>query len=413
MEERVKEYEKGRLKRLVDQVKKERQGRLFTYGEINDEVVSKRYFPLGRHLWGIYRELGYEHFIKEFLPEVSDEAIYDVFRIRLDEAIQAARDVISGKNPYPEKSVGWSIFPPVAPLRGDLAQGTMKLMYGESLDVSFIVILDTTNQIFFILNGHCEDGIPVDWWLVGPEDELLDRRHLKYGVKIRDLPKKAKDNTKLGHLCTDVLKDIRNERSPQWASSPYNAAIVYMSSILSFIIEPSSWEVGGMLWDGINSKRVYGMPDYWFTYVPWPTFISMLMYLERSIFMHRIVGLGTQKLVVNVFEEKIQEYIKSMEPELYEDYFVGTYKEGVFWPTQSLGCKPPAFKKKKTFEDEEALVNWAYPPGERIKPEDLGMTVPEFTKGILFDIDHETEPWSVDPKEKIVATGWGTRMKFT
>lgn len=156
MEERVKEYETGRLKRLIDQVKKERQGRLFKYGEISDDVVSKRYFPLGRHLWHIYRELGYEHFIKEFLPEVSDEAIYDVFKIRLDEAIQAARDVISGKNPYPEKSVGWSIFPPVAPLRGDLAQGTMKLMYGESLDVSFIVILDTTNQIFFILNGHCE-----------------------------------------------------------------------------------------------------------------------------------------------------------------------------------------------------------------------------------------------------------------
>jgi len=409
VEKAVKEYDKGHIKRIVDEIRRERENRPFTWSEIDDSVVTKRYFPLGRHLWRIYRELGYEHFLNEFLPMVSDEVIYDVFKIRLDEAIQAAQKVMNGENPHPEKTISWSIFPPVVPLRGDLAQGTMKIMYGSDIDISFIVILDTSNEIFFILNGHMSDGIPVDWWLVGPEDELLERRHQKLGVKIRDLPKKIKDNTKMGYRCIEVLKDVRNERTPQWATTPYNVAIVYMSAIMSFLIEPSVWETGGMLWDGINSKRVYGMPDNWFSYVPWPTFISMLMYLARPIFMHRIVGLGTQQLVVQVFEDRIQDFIRDLEPEIYDEFFVETYKQGVYWPVQSLGCKPPNLKKKKTYQDEEALATWNYPPGDRITPECLDMDVPEFTKGILFDINHETEPWSVDPKKKILATGWGTK----
>ena len=138
----------------------------------------------------------------------------------------------------------------------------------------------------------------------------------------------------------------------------------------------------------------------------------MLMFLSRSDFMHRIVGLGTQKLVVQVFEEEIQDYLRELEPELYNEFFVGNYRDGVYWPQQSLGLKQPNFKSKKTFLDEEALINWQYPPGDRITPEYLGIDVPEFTKGILFDIDHETKPWSVDPKEKIISQGWGTKMNF-
>ena len=69
-------------------------------------------------------------------------------------------------------------------------------------------------------------------------------------------------------------------------------------------------------------------------------------------------------------------------------------------------------KSKKTYESEELLAKWEYPPGDRITPESLGMTIEEFTKGVLFDIDVNTEPGSVDPKEKIISTGWGTQMKY-
>ena len=413
MEERLKNYDKGKIKRLVDQVRAERGGAPFTYGEIDDKVVTKRYFPMGKHLWSVYRDLGYEHFIDSLMGEISDSVIYDVFKIRLDDALIAAREVINGKNKNPEKSISWSIFPPVVPLRGDLAQGTMKLMYGDSIDISFIAILDTSNEIFFILNGHLEDGIPVDWWLVGPEDDLLNRRHQKLGVKFRDLPKNVKNNTVLGERCTEILKDIRNERTPQWQGSTYNVAVVYMSAITSFLIEPSTWEVGGMLWDGMNSKRVYGMPDYYFCYSPWPSFFMMLMNLERSNFTSKLVGLATQhKLVIQSFEDKIQNYLGTLEPEIFNEYFKKTYQDGAYWPVQSLGCKPPNLKNKKTYESEEALTKWEYPPGDRITPESLNMSIEEYTKGVFLDISHENEPWSVDPKDKIISKGWGTNLKF-
>ena len=413
MEDKLKDYERGKIKRIIDQVMKERQGKLFTYGEIDDDVVTKRYFPLGKHLWATYRELGYEHFIDSLMGEISDGAIYDVFKIRLDDALKGARQVMTGENKQPERSINWAIFPPVVPLRGDLAQGTMKLMYGDTIDISFIAILDTTNEIFFILNGHLEDGIPVDWWLVGPEDEFLDRRHQKIGVKIKDLPKKVKDNTKLGQRCTEILRDVRNERTPQWQGSAYNVAVVYMSAIASFLIEPSTWEVGGMLWDGMNAKRTYGMPDYYFTYVPWPSFFMMLMNLARPNFIGKLVGLATHSnLVIQSFEEKIQNFLKDLEPEIFNEYFKRTYEDGAYWPTQTLGCKPPNLKSKKTFESEEALANWYYPEGDRITPESLGMDVDEFTKGVFLEITHETEPWSVDPKDKIISKGWGTNLEF-
>ncbi len=407
------EYDKGKIKRLVDQIRSERGGRQFTYGEIDDTVVTKRYFPLGKHLWRVYRELGYESFLEELLPDISDSLIYDVFKIRLDEAIRAAQQVINGELKHPEKAIAWSIFPPVVPLRGDLAQGTMKLMYGESIDISFIVNLDTRNEIFFILNGHLEDGIPVDWWLVGPSDELLDRRHQKLGVKLRDLPKKITYNNNLGFRCIELLKDVRNERTPQWADSPYNVALVYMSSVMGFLIEPSVYEVGAMLWDGINSRRIYGMPDYWFTYYPIPSFISMLMYMSRGDFTKRLVGLGTHhKLVIQTFEEEIQSYMKDLEPELYDEFFIGAYREGAYWPSQSIECKPPKLNNKKTYNSEDELCNWQYPEGERITPETFNMTIEEFTKGIFLDISHETVPWSVDPKDKMISKGWGTKVEI-
>ncbi|MHA1757342.1 MAG: hypothetical protein ACTSVV_11270, partial [Promethearchaeota archaeon] len=38
----------------------------------------------------------------------------------------------------------------------DLNQGTMKLLFGESTDVTFIVINDYSREIFFLLNCHQE-----------------------------------------------------------------------------------------------------------------------------------------------------------------------------------------------------------------------------------------------------------------
>ncbi|MHA1252688.1 MAG: hypothetical protein ACTSRP_22060, partial [Candidatus Helarchaeota archaeon] len=276
----------------------------YTYGDIPDTIRTKEYFPLSKHLWYAYKKLGID-LLDRFLPQISTDVLEKVFKVRLGETIMCCKDVISGRIPNADKRVVWSIYPPVMAIRTDLSQGTMKLLYGESSDITFFVINDLNLDLFFLLNGHLEDGIPVDWWLVGPDDELLNRRHIRLGFKLIDIPKKAKNLTQAGQFAIDILKDIRNERTPQWATSTYSVSTLYLSAIPGFLNEPSVYEICGMLYDGMNAKRIYGLPDYWFCYVPWPSFFTMLFYLERDQFILRINGLSNgHKLVVQHIEDE-------------------------------------------------------------------------------------------------------------
>ncbi|MHA1315888.1 MAG: hypothetical protein ACTSRB_18450, partial [Candidatus Helarchaeota archaeon] len=127
-------------------------------------------------------------------------------------------------------------------MRSDLQQGSMKLLYGESIDVSYVAVRDDTLEIQLILNGHLEDGIPVDWFVISETEDIMQRRHLKTGIKLKDIFKKSKkkDFISCGTAIRDILLDIRNERSPQWANSAYQIGIgwgsfgAYLGTYLSF-----------------------------------------------------------------------------------------------------------------------------------------------------------------------------------
>jgi len=383
----------------------------YTYGDIPATIRTREYFPLSKQLWAAYKKLGM-YLVEDALPLISTDLIEEIMKVRLDDSIQCCKDIMDGKITNPEDIMAWSIYPPVVPLRGDLSQGTMKLLYGVSADITFFVINDLNLDLFFCLNCHMEDGIPTDWWIVGPDDELLQRKHMKLGYKLIDIPKKAKNLTQAGQYATDILKDIRNERTPQWATTPYSVAMLYLSAIPGFLNEPSVFENIAMLYDGMNAKRVYGMPDYWFCYVPWPSFFSMLFYLSRDDFTKKMCGLSTGgKLVVNHIEDENLDFLKRILPEVYEVGYVDVWKKGLPWPKQTLQSTPPELKKRrrKVYENEE--FNWTYPEGKWITPEDLEMDIDEMRLGILFDIDWETETGSVDPKSKIRSKGWGRNAK--
>ncbi|NVM30923.1 MAG: hypothetical protein HWN65_18930, partial [Candidatus Helarchaeota archaeon] len=135
------------------------------YSEIPDEFPLKRYFPLNRTLWKMFRSHGWDHIARGF--EKGNEFFgYEVFKYRLNDAIQTANEVLQGKIQNPEKIIAFTLFPPGGYIRADLQQGTMKLLYGESVDVSYVGIRDDKLETSYILNGHLEDGIPVDWWMI-------------------------------------------------------------------------------------------------------------------------------------------------------------------------------------------------------------------------------------------------------
>ncbi|MDD1777192.1 MAG: hypothetical protein LUQ65_03415, partial [Candidatus Helarchaeota archaeon] len=165
-----------------------------TFGEIADDIPTKNHLPLGANIWQLFKDNGWE-WLKYFFTQFG-KTIYDLSKIRLNESIETAREVIGGKiaPAQADKTLTFAFFPVVLAIRSDLQQGTMKLLFGESADTTFLFLHDFQDgDAQFALNLHMEDGIPVDWWLIGQDDEFFDRRHLKLGYRLRELPKRSKD----------------------------------------------------------------------------------------------------------------------------------------------------------------------------------------------------------------------------
>ncbi|MHA1405455.1 MAG: hypothetical protein ACTSSI_16950 [Candidatus Helarchaeota archaeon] len=71
--------------------------------------------------------------------------------------IKTSREIIRGKVSDAEasKMVLYTL-PHVVTLRTDLQTGLVKLLYGESVDVSAVMVDDFSRQVVTVMNGHCE-----------------------------------------------------------------------------------------------------------------------------------------------------------------------------------------------------------------------------------------------------------------
>ncbi|MHA1315536.1 MAG: hypothetical protein ACTSRB_16650, partial [Candidatus Helarchaeota archaeon] len=209
---------------------------------------------------------------------------------------------------------------------------------------------------------------------------------------------------------------IRNERSPQWANSAYQIGIgwgsfgAYLGTYLSF------YEQMGITYDLIASKRVYGLPCLGFAYVPMPPIINMIAFLERNMYLKRMVGLSTElKMAINGLSEFERDLLKDNFPEEYEMLVPGQWEKGVPYPIHTLECTMPDLKrilKKKNIDEGKLEIKYRDPPEKFIHLEDLGLTLEEAMECVFLDINHETQPGSVDLKEKIISTGIGYNTKF-
>ncbi len=383
----------------------------YHYGDVPDDIVTKPFIPLGYNVYTLFREVGHEY-LNDALSALTG-SLYDFAVVRLDEAIFTSRDLIAGKLSQPDKVLLYAFFPPVITLQVDLQQGVNKLLYGDSASTAFCVVNDITREIVFILCSHQEDGIPVDWWIAGPDDELLERRHIKLGMKLRDIPKKTKSLYKVGERLTHILQDIRNERTPQFSLSAFVVCPVYGTGACNFLVENSNWEVLSGLCDGMNSKDQYKLPDYWFCYVPWPPFVRTLAMLGRGNFAKRLAGLSTDfKLFSQPVEEEMRSLLKQKVPEVWDINFVRKWNErGLPTPRMSIECQLPDFKDGRTYIEEK--FDWVYPGDMKaITLEDLDMTIDDALHGIYLDITHETELDEVMDTSKIISTGYGRKTQI-
>ncbi|MHC1591092.1 MAG: hypothetical protein ACXQS8_03330, partial [Candidatus Helarchaeales archaeon] len=315
----------------------------------------------------------------------------------------------------PDKTMCFMLHPPIVPIRSDLLQGTMKLLFGDSLDCSFQIVDDSTRELLFIFNAHLEDGIPVDWWIIGRDDEVMDRRHMKLGVKIKQIPKKEKTFKKAGIRVIEALEDIRNERTPQWATSPYLGSISWITTAVNITFETSCWENHALFWDAVNAREKYGLKDTLATFSPWPPLLRTMFGMPRPKYCLRGAGLFSDlQLFITTLHENAREWLKNDHPELWRIGFVEQFAEGIPPPAATIECKIENLKNKKVYESEFGETwKWNYPEHRRIKLEDLGIdSVDEALNGILLDITHHDGLFPEVSPKRIVSLGIGEMTKF-
>jgi hypothetical protein len=391
------------------------------FGEISDEIPTKYHLPLGVNIWQLFKDNGWE-WLKYFFTEFG-KTIYDLGKIRLNESIFTARDVIEGKiSPWQaDKTLTFAFFPVVLAIRSDLQQGTMKLLFGESADTTFLFLHDFQDgNAQFALNLHLEDGIPVDWWLIGQDDEFFDRRHMKLGYKLKELPKRSKDLDQAAIRIIDTLKDARNERTPQWNDSSYSLVVTWCSAGLNMVLEASSFEVLGSMFDGISSKAAYGLKDHWFNWWPSPpiagTFASGGL-SGKPKFLDLMSGLFTEhRLYLHPTEKEAHPMINELVPECFSFMRDKWEQKGIPLPYQTYGRVPPDTKNKNTYrkaDTEPGLLETRYPddPVGRLKLDDLGLSFDEVLEGAYLDLTKDSRKADVSP-DKIISRKYGRYTEF-
>lgn len=380
----------------------------YSFADIPENVQTKQYLPLLHNLWKGFQLFGWGYFQKAF--KIFTEEFYTVATNRLNDSIMTSKKVIDGTISNPEKVLAYAFFPPVITIREDLQTGTAKLLYGDSVDTSFLVVDDDSRELLFILNAHIEDGIPVDWWTVGPDDEVLERRHMRLGVKLRNFPQKIKKFLDVGSKCIDILQDIRNERTPQWAQSNYMTTLVWVSAVLNQIEYQSNYSALGGLWDGIEAGK-FGLPDYLFCYYPWPPLIRTFTYTGRSPFILRLAGLSTGHLLYTQgTTSRNLEWLERHVPELVDVFLRQAWEtEGIHRPTQTITEEYPYLREKMDIPKRFSISSREQP---RIFCEDLGLSWKDASSGVYLDVSHETPEDEPIDASKIISTGIGLQTKF-
>jgi hypothetical protein len=379
---------------------------MHTLGEVPDSFL-KSFIPLGKNIWRCFQKLGWEYWIKQSDLIKNGDLVFNLLKERLNEAILTAKEVIEGKVLKPWRIISYTLFPPICPIRSDAQQGTMKLIFGESVDTTYTVIDDIAMETMYLLNCHLEDGLPVDWWLVKPTDELLDRRHLKYGFKLRDLQKHIKDLSKASFRMVDILRDVRNERAPFWSTSAYHVAAVYLSGAINAMLELSNYSTYCTLFDGISAKRVYNLPETWYDFIPNPPFLQTLLLTGRRSFSKRWASWLGNKLYLSYVEPVILEWLKSQVPELFEIGLVEQWKEGLPYPKQSL------ISSLVLLDNFKATGSYYVKNSDpKITYQDLGITLEEAFDGFYLRVDNETEPGEKVDSTAIISRGLGRKTKI-
>ncbi len=380
------------------------------YKSIPDHIYTKKYTPLVPSILWTLQFIEWDEF--EFLLRegISDES-GNLFAERMEDGLELEKALDEGKIKRKAETMVYWGFPPNLTIRADLHSSSSVMIYGPSHDISFIGINDITRELFMLFNIHMEDGFPVEWWWASGDEEIFNRRHLKLGYKLREMPKRFPDIALAAARVRDIMMDVRNERTPQWAHSSYSVSLVFMMAGAGTPF--SNWDTLGQVYDGVNAKNAYKLPHSLFMYEPWPPMLNTFFALSRKDWLVSLSRmLSGNQLYLQPINENMLEFVKKKYPEEFDRMLLlNSYqlkKIGIPTPTQTLNSIPPKFNSDT---NEWESLDFKYPPGPRVFYEDLDLSFNEALSGILFNITHKSKIEKLT-RDNIVSIGHGMKTKY-
>lgn len=378
------------------------------FGDIPDELITKKHIFLGKNTWLLYRQFGYE-FMETFLSALHDHVIVETINNRLKESIMIARDESLGKLPHPDRTLIHWLLPPIQTIVAKMQQGSLKYFFGDSVDVSFAFIDDYTQNIPLVLTCHVENGLPVDFWMITKNDAEMDMKN-KDGIPFRDLPKKIKTLGRCSVFVKELLNQLRAEKTPEWTTSAHFVFMGFNTGIYNLIAEHSNFEQQIAMWDAMNAAK-HGLPTTWFVYTPWPPMLKNLLNLDRKTSSLRALELFTKgKLHMLPLEQSVLIWLNERFPEVYRGLLAQRAVYGVPTINQTLNCTIPDYSDESTFVRKKFA--WKYPKGPRIFPKDLGLLLEETFRGVYLDVNSETPNDEKITEKHVLSIGMGRNTKF-
>jgi len=397
----------------LKEIKLRRRGDVLN--EIPEHYYMKKFLPLTENTFTLLRLVeSWKIYEKRYTEELADQ-VARAMKTRLDESFEASRSD-QGREVKLERereTVCFWGYPPILPIRMDLQKLGTKMIYGSSTDISFACLSDIDRDLVFIFNLHVEENIPQEYWflLKSEEPEIFNRRHMKLGIRLEDLGKKINNNIETARRIREILRDVRNERTPQWKDSAYYIAIFFLFGGGSISMEISNWEALGRTWDNVNTTK-HGLPDCIMNYEPLPPMLQMIFGLDRPLFIERLTKiLMNNQLYWTHTEKSSYERTKKENYEAYDllvRYYSYKFGIGIPFPSQSLKTQPPIYDKTL---DKWTRMEFEIPKGPRIFYQDLGLSLEEAVSGVLFDITHENEVGKVT-RDNIISIGHGVDTKY-
>lgn len=386
-----------------------------------DDLWVKRALPLCVNVWQEMRMLGWEKFYA--LYDQFIDIIIDELAARAEEAVAVTKKIADKEitRKQADQILTYWVLPPVLVSKTSLIRDTSRIVYGNSADITFCGLSDYDREIKMAINFHFEEGFPTKHWFVKTGDPILEKRHMKLGYMLKNIPKYFPTLAEAGANILPVLRDIRNEKYPEHYNASYNTCLFALSGGVSNGMSPSNWHAFAHMWENIhcgnnvnnqNPKmwEKVGSGQFWNDalelYEPWPPIFLQLIKLSRKMWCERICGLLSNYQLFFHYILNIEKIDALGMP--IKRYFKDKWEEGMPLPAAILQRTCPDL----TGPREKWRFGNSYPEDlPRLTLDDLGITFEEACTGVLTNITHQTKETEFS-FSNVVAIGHGLDTKF-